>query len=171
MSYSFSGKLTAKELEKIIREGVLRKTFTLISMTAIVVMIVFFIIRMVTAGGPFPAEYLLPIAILLGAAVYLVQYPGLTAKVMLRKRPEMLEELSGEVSEEGVRLSSAHGSFSHPWSAYQAAKITADLILIFRDDKSFNFLLKSFFADPEDWDQVMTLVHEKIKSGALKERS
>ncbi len=171
MSYSFSGKLNAKELEQIIREGVLRKTFTIISLTTMVVMIVFFIIRMVTAVGRFQIEYLFPIAILIGAGFYLLQYPRLTAATMLRKRPEMQEVLSGEVGDKGLTLRSAHGEFSHPWSSYTAAKITADLILIFRDDKSFNFLLKSFFADPQDWDSVLTLVYDKVKSGELKDRS
>ena len=78
------------------------------------------------------------------------------------KHPNLQQPFQVEISEDGIRFASIHGTWDLRWSGYTKVVETKNLFVLYQGDCQFSFLPKHAFA-PDQAAEFRTLLRRKIE--------
>ena len=83
------------------------------------------------------------------------------------RTPYLLDPMSGDVSERGLRVESATGNSEVPWERFVKYKMRDDLILLYQGPNIFNVVAREFFASADDWAGAQRIISERAQAGRV----
>ncbi len=79
------------------------------------------------------------------------------------------EEQTGEADEQGVRISTPHGTASLPWSTVYKAVLLRDAVVLYQSAQMLRIVSRAFFADDVTWQNFRELVISSVPGRVRKQ--
>ena len=168
MEIVFAGSLLPDELAFIFRQATPVKRWFSIGWAAAVTLLCIAIL----AGGIrsgfnqewFSANsFLLPITFgVLYFGLFFYLSPSLSARRAFRQNPGFGAEQRGAVTPEQIAYRAPGPPRELKWKQFKSASLYPGLVLLYQDNKTFNYFPRKFFASEEDWRAFRKLVRQRV---------
>lgn len=77
------------------------------------------------------------------------------------KDPELASDISGAISESGIKIITSRSTIENKWELYERSIIKEDFVMLYNLNL-YNLFPRRFFSKDEDWFEFLSLVKQNV---------